>query len=119
MTADLRLVVHTAQRDAHELAPQGLGDALAKRSLAHARRADKAQNRAMTRRVELAHREKLENALLDLFEAEMILVQNSTRLREVDLLLGLDLPRQLDQPIDVGPGHGVFSGLLGHARQPL
>ena len=39
VAADLGLVVHAPQADAHELAAQGLGDALAQRGLARARRA--------------------------------------------------------------------------------
>ena len=41
MPADLGLVVHATQADPHELAAQGLGDALAQRRLARARRAAK------------------------------------------------------------------------------
>src|SRR2546427_4954506 len=42
--ADFRLVTHAAQRHAHVLAARGLGDGLAQRGLAHARRSDQAQD---------------------------------------------------------------------------
>ena len=49
VAADLGLVAHAAERDAHELAPERAGDALAERSLADAGRADEAQDRARGR----------------------------------------------------------------------
>ena len=84
VAADLRLVVHAAQAHAHELAPGRLGDALAERGLAHAGRADEAQDRALARRIQLAHREVLEDALLDLLEAVVVLVEDAPRLGDVD-----------------------------------
>ena len=84
VAADLRLVVHAAQAHAHELAPGRPGDALAERGLAHAGRADEAQDRALARRVQLAHREVLENALLDLVEAVVVGVEDAPRLGDVD-----------------------------------
>jgi hypothetical protein len=42
VAADLRLVAHAAERDAHEFAPRGACDRLAERGLADARRADEA-----------------------------------------------------------------------------
>ena len=51
MAANLGLVVHAAQRDAHELASQGARDGFAQRSLAHARRPDEAQDRTFHARL--------------------------------------------------------------------
>jgi hypothetical protein len=45
---DLGLVTHAAQRLADELAPGRLGDRLAQRGLAHARRAHEAQDRPLS-----------------------------------------------------------------------
>src|SRR5205823_10805299 len=86
VAADLGLVVHAAERDALELAPRGARDRLAERGLAHAGRADEAQDRALAVRVELAHREMLEDAALDLVQAEVILVEHAPRLRDVYFL---------------------------------
>ena len=92
VAADLRLVVHAAQAHAHELAPGRLGDALAERGLADAGRADEAQDRALARGIELAHREVLEDALLDLVEAVVVLVEDAPRLGDVDRGLGAGRP---------------------------
>ena len=48
VAADLGLVVDAAQADPDELAAQGLGDALAQRRLAGARRAGEAEDRALS-----------------------------------------------------------------------
>src|SRR6185503_7156132 len=94
VSADLGLVVHAAERDALELAPGGARDRLAERGLAHARGADEAQDRALARRVQLPHREMLEDAALDLVQAEVVLVQDTPRFANIDLLCRSVLPRE-------------------------
>src|SRR3954466_15178566 len=49
--ADLGLVVHAAERDALELASRGARDRLPERGLADARRADEAEDRALSIRI--------------------------------------------------------------------
>ena len=100
MAADLRLVAHAAQRHAHELAVGGPGDRLAERGLAHAGRADQAQDRRLQLVDALLHREVLDDALLDLLEAVVIGVEDLDRLGEVLADLALLLPRQPDQRVD-------------------
>ncbi len=119
MAADLGLVVHAAQAHAHELAPGRLGDALAERRLAHAGRADEAQDRALARRVQLAHREVLEDALLDLLEPVVVRVEDAPRFGDVDRRARIRRPRQLDQPVEIGADHRVLAGALGHALEAL
>ena len=70
MTADLRLVAHAAERDAHELAAERLGDRPRQRRLADARRPDEAENRTLDRRIQLADGEVFEDAILRLLEPE-------------------------------------------------
>ncbi len=117
--AYLRLVVHTTERHAHELAPERLGDALAEGSLADSGRADKAQDGAVPFRVELAHREKFDDALFNLIEAEVVRVENAPRLPHVDRVGLGALPGQLDQPVEIGTHHGVLARGVGHALQAL
>ena len=74
--ADLGLVVDAAQAHAHELAAHGPRDALAQRGLAHAGRADEGQDGAADRVRERAHGEVLEDALLDLLQAVVVLVED-------------------------------------------
>ena len=119
MAADLRLIVHAAEAHAPELKSERPGDALAERGLAHARRSDEAQDRAAALRVELAHREKLEDAALDLLEPVVILVEYLTGALDVDVLgVGLG-PGHGDQPVEIGARHAVLGACLVHAVEPL
>ncbi len=79
VAADLGLVAHAAERHAHELAAGRLGDRLAERGLADARRADEAQDRAGQLVGALLHGEILDDALLDLLEAVVIGVEDLLR----------------------------------------
>jgi hypothetical protein len=108
-------------------------DALAERGLADARRAHQAQDRTLELLHPLLHGQVLDDALLDLVEPEVVLVQDLLGAREVVLDLGALAPRHLDQPVDVVAydrglgGHrrhelelgelrgGLLAGLLGHA----
>ena len=118
MAADLGLVMQSAEAEPHEFAADGARDRLAKRGLAHAGRTDEAQDRALALGLQLAHGQKLEDALLDLGQAVMVLVEDAARFGDVDALLGELRPRQLDQPIEVAADHGVLGARLGRALKP-
>ena len=119
MTADLGLVVHAPQAHSHELAPGRPGDALAERGLANAGRTDEAKDRALARRIELAHREVLEDAPLDLVEPVMVVIEDAACLRDVDLGCRVGGPGQLDQPFEIRAHHRILAGAFGHALQAL
>ena len=76
MAADFRLVAHAAEAHAHEFAPRRAGDRVAERGLADAGRADQAQDRALQLAGALLHGEIFQDALLDLLEAEMVVVED-------------------------------------------
>ena len=104
--AYLGLVTHAAQRHAHELAVRRPRNALPQRGLAHAGRADQTQDRALERLHALLDGQVLDDALLDLVEAEVVLVEHPLGRRDVVLDLGALLPRDLHQPVDVVAHHG-------------
>ncbi len=149
MAANLGLVVDAAQRHAHELAPERARDGVAQRGLANAGRPDEAENRLAAGRrarpgsaglaalpvlLELAHREVLEDAVLDLLQVVVVLVEHGARVGDVDLLAGTDIPGQRDQQLDIRAddrvlrrdrrnllqprklAQGVLIGLFGHVR---
>ena len=58
MSADFGLVVHAAQRHAHELAAQRPRDGFAQRGLAHARRSDETQDRPLHTRLQARARDR-------------------------------------------------------------
>ncbi len=76
MAADFGLVAHAAERHAHEFAPGRLGDRFAERGLADAGRTDQAQDRSGQLIGALLHGQIFDDPLLDLFQAEMIGVEN-------------------------------------------
>src|SRR6185503_1208093 len=119
VAADLGLVVHAAERDALELASRGARDRLAERGLADSGRADEAQDRALALGVELAHREVLEDAALDLVEAVVVLIQDFPGFLNVYFLRLGALPGQLGEPLQVGAQHRAFGAALAHALQAL
>ncbi len=118
MSANLGLVMHAAQREAHELAPQGARNRFTQRGLAHARRSKEAQDRALHLRVQAAHRQVVKNAFLDLLQVVVILVQDLFCLDDIGFLAGGLRPRQYHQPFQVIPGHRIIGRHRRHARQP-
>ena len=101
VAADLGLVAHAAERHAHEVAAGRLRDRLAERGLADAGRADEAQDRAGQLVGALLDREILDDALLDLLQAEVIVVEDLLGELEVLLDLALLVPRDREQPVEI------------------
>ena len=110
VAADFRLVAHAAERHAHELAAERLGDRARQRGLADAGRADEAEDRPLHVRVQLADGQVLEDAVLRLLEAGVVGVEHALRLRQVDHFVGPLAPRQRDEPVEIGARDRVFGG---------
>ena len=92
MAADIALVMYAAEADAHIPAAQGAGDTLSDAGLARTGRADKEQDRAGLPLFEVHDGDLLDDAVLDLFQAIMILIQNMARLCKINALGLLLLP---------------------------
>ena len=119
VAANLGLVAHAAQRDADELASQRAGDRLAERGLADAGRPREAEDRPLLPRRQLAHRQVLQDALLDLLEVVVVGVEDLARLLEVEPVFGPLGPRQLDEPLQVGALDRVLGRRLRHLLQAI
>src|SRR5262249_15931857 len=115
--ADLRLVVHAAAADAHELAIHRPRDRLTERCLAHAGRTDEAQDWRLAVGRELANGEELDDPPLDLVEAEMVFIENAARLDDVDRRLLRQGPWQFDEPVEIGPHHAGLGSRFRHALE--
>jgi len=115
VTADLGLVTHAAERHPDELATRRLGDGLAERGLADAGGTDEAQDRAGELVRPLLHGEVLDDPLLDLVEAEMVLVEQRLGTEQVLLDLRALAPRDAEHPVEVV----AHDGRLGRHRRHL
>jgi hypothetical protein len=76
VAADLGLVAHAAERDAHEAASERPRDGTTERRLADARRSDEAEDRAFDLADQLGDREILDDAFLDLVETVVVFVED-------------------------------------------
>ncbi len=134
VTADFSLVTHAAQRHAHELAVRRTRHRLPERGLADTRRPHEAQDRRLQLVDALLHCEIFKDALLDLLQTIVILIQHLLGVRQVVVDLALLAPRQTDKRVDIVAHDrclgrhrrhqlellefrvGLLLGLLGHAR---
>ena len=76
MPTDFRLVVNAAHGDAGELAVEGAGDGLSERRFPHTRGAHEAEDGPLQGRFEAQDGQVFQDALLDLFQIPVVLVQN-------------------------------------------
>ena len=88
MPAYLSLIPHAAEGHTHELAAQRPRDGHAERGLADAGRAHEAEDGSLLARVELHYREVLDDALLDLLQVIMVLVEDDLGALQIDLCHG-------------------------------
>ena len=121
VAADLGLVADAAERHAHELAVERPRDRLADRRLAGAGRPDQGQDRARPLVVrdaavlaELAHREVLDDAVLDVIEAGVVGVEHLASALRVERLVAPLRPRHGDQPVEVRADHGGLAARVAH-----
>ncbi len=117
--ADFRFVAHAAERLAHEFASRRLGDALAQRGLADARRADEAQDRPLQLARARLHREIFDDPILDLLEAVVIGIEHLLRLADVFLDLALLAPGQVEQHVQIIADDRRFGAHRLHALELL
>jgi hypothetical protein len=118
--AHLGLVAHAAERDPHVGAAGRVGDRLAERGLAYAGRAHQAEDRAALALRELAHGHVLEDALLHVAEAGVVLVELVGDAVDVFVDGGASAPRQRGDPLEVGlddRGLGALSAGAFEARE--
>ena len=116
---DLGLVPDAAEREADEFPAGGPGDGLASELLPDAGRADQAEDDALGVLDELADGEVFEDALLDLLQAVMVLVQDALGVLEIPLLARFLHPGQGDQPVEVIAADRRLGRHRRHRFEPL
>ena len=96
MTSNLRLVVQATERDATKLATESLSYRLTQRGLTNSWRAIEAEDGGLQVALELNYSEVLQEALLDLLEAEVILVKLLAHKVEVESILRNLIPWKVE-----------------------
>src|SRR4029077_12468680 len=93
MAADLRFVAHAAEREPHELAVHRAGRRLGEGGLARSGRSGEGEDGRLRLLDQRADGEEFEDALLDLLEPVVILVEDLLGALQVAALAALLLPR--------------------------
>src|SRR3954452_10430797 len=94
-------------------------DRASERRLADAGRSDEAQDAAGRVGLQAADGEELEDAVLDLLDVVVVVVEHLARVLEVEVVFSRRLPRQRRDPLEVRPDDAVL-GRLGRQRlEPL
>ena len=81
-------VVHAAESDADELAVEGAGDGAPERGLSNTWRSDEAEDGALHVTAQFADREELDEPLLDLVEAVVVLVEDAAGVCDIEVVGG-------------------------------
>src|SRR5690606_16599903 len=128
VATDLRLVPDATEGDADELAPQRPGDGLAEGGLADAGRADQEQDGPAVAVItvteaalgaQLAHRQMLDDALLDVVERGVVGGEHGPGLVQVEVVRGEDSPGDIEHGVEPGTDPGVLGRLLAHPLQTV
>ena len=119
MASDLGFIAHTAERQAHEFTSERPCDTLPQARLANAWRTHKAQQRTFRLRFQRAHGQIFQDAFFDPLQVIVILIQHLLRMPNIQVVLGANLPGQVENPVQIGAGDDVFRGAGGHAGQAL
>ena len=101
MATNFRFVAHAAERKAHEIPTCRARDGLAERRLTDPRRTDKAENRSLDVRLQLAYRQIFENPILDLLQTGVVLVEDLLGMHQLDHFVGAEVPGQRHQPVEI------------------
>ena len=98
---NLRLVFDAAEADPDVLPAQGVRDAFAQARLPGAGWAGEEEDRALLLLLEFHDREVLDDPLLDLIEAVVVALEHLAGFVDIDALLLLDRPGEVEQEVEV------------------
>ena len=95
VAAYLRFVVQTAQREPNEFSIKRARNRTTQRGFTDAGRADQTQDRSLRSLLQLAHRQRFDDALFDFLQAVMIFIENLLRFFEIEVINRSFRPRQV------------------------
>ena len=119
VAADLGFIMHAAKAHAGKVAVHAGGNGARNGGFADTRRADQADDLALDVRIELADGQNFQNALLDLFQTIVVMVQHLAGMGLVQIILGKGVPGQADDGIQIAANHADFGLIAGHFAKAL
>ena len=131
MPADLGLVADATERDAHEAPAHRPGDRFAEAGLADAGGADEGDDRAVAAPAagvaigetalgaQLARGEELDDAVLDVVEPVVVVVEDRPRLVECEVVGAALAPGQLEDAVEPRPDPAVLRRLLADPLEAI
>ncbi len=119
VAAYVAFVPHAAQRNPHVFTPHRLCDRAGNRSLSNSRRPHQADDLPFDVGRELAHRKQLQNPLLDLLQAVVLLVEQRLCLFDVDFIGGALVPGEVKHCIQIPPDHPCFVRVARQTRETV
>ena len=114
VTADFGFVAQPSEAHAHVFAAERLGNASTQRRFSNPWRAVQTQDGGLEVALDFEHGEVLDDALLDFFEAVVVLVEHGLGVIQVKIVLRHLIPWQVEQRLEVIGLHAVFAGLRVH-----
>ena len=111
--------MHAAKAHAGKVAVHAGGNGARNGGFADTRRADQADDLALDIRIELADGQNFQNALLDLFQTIVVMVQHLAGVGLVQIVLGKGVPGQADDGIQIAANHADFGLIAGHFAKAL
>src|SRR5262249_18685746 len=119
MSANLGFIADATKGQSHEFAPERARDRSSQRGFPSARWAHETEDRTLGILLQLAHRQELEDALLNLLKIVVVFVQNFMRICDVQIVFGRNAPWEADQPVEIGPDHRMLRRFRRNHSQPL
>ena len=101
VTADLRLIMHTAESDTYIFTSQSTCYGLSQTGLADSRRAIQTQDRRLHIAFEFQHSQILDNSFLYLVQPVVVFIQHPLRMLQVEIILGHFTPRKIQHELNV------------------
>ena len=101
VAANVSLVAHSAERNAHKAAVHSLGDRAGDRGFSGAGRAYEADNLMAQLGIQLLYRKVFKDPLLYLFESVVVAIEYPAGKLNIHPILGALVPRQLEADIEI------------------
>ena len=115
VAADLRLVPHASQADAHIFLVQRLRNAAGDGGFAGSGRSYQTDDGTVSLLRQAPDRQKFQNPLLDLLQSVMIPLQNILRTLQIRVVLRRLIPGKLQQGLKIASFHGSLRASLSQA----